>query len=140
MSDENTSENSPSTTDSPKTKPSDSSDPDFLERLANEENPSLHLMPPTAPEQELRAARLRKEFAESMLQSRQFQETIQMLNEEVMVELVAASPLETEKLVALCVRAQVISDFTHKLDSFADEYETIRLIQEQNERNMEDYG
>jgi hypothetical protein len=75
-----------------------------------------------------------------MLQSRQFQETIQMLNEEVMVELVAASPLETEKLVALCVRAQVISDFTHKLDSFADEYETIRLIQEQNERNMEDYG
>lgn len=93
------------------------------------------LRPPERPEHEIRSQRLRAEFAESLLGSLQYQETIQMLNEQTVQELVGTK--DRDERDRLVIRLDVISDFQWLLRAHIDEYETTRLIHDEQLKREE---
>ena len=80
------------------------------------------LSSPVPEEHQLSVARRQAEWAKGMIGNRQFQEAIQLMNEQILVEMTATSPLDHPRLAALCARTQVISDFQHTLEMFIDEF------------------
>ena len=121
------------------------------------EPPSIRMMLklPEPEAQEIRAQRLRAEFARSILETPQFGESVQMLNELVVQELVSLSGLsapESEKQQMrnrLVMKLEVVSEFQWLLTAMIDEYENTRLIQEQaaeqartttQEERLNEYG
>ena len=71
------------------------------------------------------AARLRADHASELLQSSYFQEVIQAMNEEVVVQIAQTDPLDTATLTVLRLQLGSISDFVSRLTIFMDEYATI---------------
>lgn len=97
------------------------------------------LSSPVAPEHQYSVARRQSEWAKGMIQNRQFQEAVQLMNEQILVEMTATSPLDHQKLAALCARTQVISDFQHTLEMFIDEFTSreAELLQAEKEREQD---
>jgi len=106
---------------------------------------------PYPEEQEIRVQRLRAENAEQILRSDQFAQTIQMMNESVVQELLTVQaqklPSEEKQLLQnrLTLKLEVISDFQWQLQAFIDEYENTRAIQDyaqtqSQEERMNEYG
>lgn len=55
------------------------------------------------------------------------------MNEQVVQELAAAEPLDTDKLTVLRLRLGVISDFPQVLAQFVDEYEMMLAIRKEQD-------
>lgn len=81
-------------------------------------------------------ARRRAEFAQSLISSQQYQESIQMLNEMTVQQLVGEKDqLAKERLL---IRLDVISEYQYLLTAMINEFESIQLIQEEEQRREEE--
>jgi hypothetical protein len=79
-------------------------------------------------------ARRRADMALEMLSNQVFQEAIQFLNEQVVEEIAACDPLDTDRLVVLRLRLGTISDFPQALSQMIDNYELIMQIRAQQDK------
>ena len=105
----------------------------FLERmLFRQEEPILR--PMDHPDFLTTAIGKRAEFARDLLNSPYFTETIQMMNEEVVQEIAATDPLDTDRLTVLRLRLGTISDFSFRLSTFLDEREQLEFEEYEKEQ------
>ena len=93
--------------------------------MREKQTPMLH--PMEHPDFLKTTAGKRAEYARDLLGSDTFTEIIQFMNEEVVQEILATSPLDTDTLTVLRLRLQTISDFSFRLATFHDEYELIKF-------------
>lgn len=115
--------------------PHDSSESDVSRFLGELAKTRPRLSSPVPTDQELLVARLRSEWAQTMLQSPQFQEAIQLMNEKVLADMSVLNPLEDrDKVTVLAVKVQVIQEFMDELTEFCDRWDEVQQIQEQHAR------
>lgn len=85
-----------------------------------------------SPDQ-LAKARRRMGVARELLRDPVFQDAIQFMNEQVVGEIAACDPLDTDRLRVLRLHLGVISDFPQALAGFVDEYEQMLVIRREHE-------
>ncbi len=105
----------------------------FLETLPSKKP---MLSSPVSDEHQLTAYRLRSEFAQTMLTSRQFTEAIQLLNEKTMNDIVDCDPLDKDRLTALKLKLDVITEFCDELSVMVDQWMQVQQIQDQHNRRQ----
>lgn len=86
---------------------------------------------------QLSAIRNRAQFARDLIGSEHFQEVIQGMNEQVLVQLSDTDPLDSDALQVLRLRLGAISDFVHRLDYCMSAYEEV-LAQERMRLRQEE--
>jgi hypothetical protein len=100
---------------------------------------TLMLGLPVKKEHLLLVHRRRAQYAKELLQNEAFQDAIQFMNEQIVQELTATKALDSEALLVLRLRLEIVSEFPQVLWQFIDEYETIAAIKDQNERTVTDF-
>jgi hypothetical protein len=115
---------------------SDSVVTSFLRRLASSPT-SERKLPPSHPEEHTAAVtRRRAEFAQSLISSPVYQESIQMLNEMTVRQLVGEA--DAAKRERLLIRLDVISEYQYLLPAMINQHESLRLIEEQERERAEE--
>lgn len=114
---------------------------DFLRDLLRRGKKGHPLMLGVQPNDEelTSVARTRAEFAKDLISSAAFQDAIQFMNEQIVQEIAATPPLDSDTLRVLRLRLEVVSEFPQVLWQFIDEYQSILAIKQQQGEVIERY-
>jgi hypothetical protein len=78
--------------------------------------------------------RRRSESAEDLLRDRVFQEAFQAMNEEIVAEIASSEALADRERTVLYLKLQLVSELQQTLMQFIDNYETMAVQREAQER------
>lgn len=82
--------------------------------------------------------RAKAESAKALMQDSVLNETIQVMNEMVVMEIAETKNLDSEARTVLFLKLKLIEEFNYALSAFVDEYETMAQIREAKRRSEMD--